>query len=46
MLLVGVGEDVSALESLIEEAEDVVDDEDALLCVLGAGNVWHLLSVR
>jgi len=36
---VGVGEDVSALESLVEEAEDVIDDEDAGLCVFGAGGV-------
>jgi hypothetical protein len=37
---VGVSEDVGALERLVEEAEDVVDDEDALLCVFGAGGVW------
>jgi hypothetical protein len=36
---VGVGEDVGALERLVEEAEDVVDDEDTLLCVFGAGSV-------
>jgi hypothetical protein len=37
---VGVGEDVGALQRLVEEAEDIVDDEDALLCVFGAGGVW------
>jgi hypothetical protein len=40
VILVSIREDVGALQRLIEEAEDVVDDEDALLCVLGAGGVW------
>lgn len=35
-----MGEDVGALQGLVEEAEDVVDDEDALLCVFGAGGIW------
>jgi hypothetical protein len=33
LLLVSVGEDVSALEGLGEEAEDVEDDEDGLFGV-------------
>jgi hypothetical protein len=40
VFLVGVGEDVGALQRLVKEAEDVVDDEDALLCILGAGGIW------
>jgi hypothetical protein len=39
VVLVGVGENVGALERLVEEAEDVIDDEDALLCVFGASGV-------
>jgi hypothetical protein len=40
VFLVGVGEDVGALQRLVKKAENVVNDEDALLCVLGAGGVW------
>jgi hypothetical protein len=36
-----VGEDVGALEGLVEEAEDVIDDEDALFGGLGARGVWE-----
>jgi hypothetical protein len=42
--VVSVSEDVGALQGLVEKAEDVVDDEDALLCVLGTGSVWTMLS--
>lgn len=35
----GVGEDVGALEGLGEEAEDVVNDQDAAFGVGGAGDV-------
>jgi hypothetical protein len=30
VIFVGVGEDISALDCLVEEAEDVVDDSDKL----------------
>lgn len=39
LLLAGLGEDIGALDGLGEEAEDVHDDEDALLGVGGAGGV-------
>lgn len=39
VVLVGVGEQVGALECLCEEAEDVVDDQDALACRRRAGGV-------
>jgi hypothetical protein len=39
VVFVRVGEDVGALEGLVEEAEDVIDDEDTLLCVFGTRGV-------
>lgn len=39
MLLVAVRKDVGTLEGLREKAEDVVDDEEGGLCVLGTGGV-------
>ena len=36
---IGVGEDVGALEGLVAEAEDVVDDEDGGGGVGGTGGV-------
>ena len=39
---VGVGEDVGALEGLVAEAEDVVDDEDGGGGVGGAGGVCEV----
>jgi hypothetical protein len=41
VVFVRVGEDIGALEGLIEEAEDVVDDEDALFGRFGARGVWE-----
>lgn len=40
VVLVGVGEDVGALEGLRAEAEDVVDDEDGRGGGGGTGGVW------
>ena len=37
---VGVGEDVGALDGLVAEAEDIVDDEDGGRGVGGAGCVY------
>jgi hypothetical protein len=42
VLFVRVGEDVGALQRLREEAEDVVDDEDALFGVFRAGLVCEV----
>jgi hypothetical protein len=39
-LVVAGGKDVGALQRLREEAEDVVDDEDAVGGLLVAGRVW------
>lgn len=39
LLAVSVGQDIRALECLVKESEDVVDDENSLLCVLGTGLV-------
>ena len=36
---VGVGEDIGALESLVAESEDIIDDEDGGGGVRGAGGV-------
>jgi hypothetical protein len=46
VFLVGVGEDVGALQRLVKETEDVVDDENALLCVFGTGGVWGCISAE
>ena len=40
---VSVGEDVGALDCLVGEAEDVIDDEDGGGGVGGAGSVWGVL---
>lgn len=40
VVLVGVGEDIGALEGLGFEAEDVVDDEDGGGGGGGTGGVW------
>jgi len=37
---VGVGEDVGPLQGLREEAEDVVDNEERVFRLGGAGDVW------
>ena len=37
--LVAGGQDVGALDSLVEVAEDVVDDHDALGGIIGAGDI-------
>lgn len=39
-LLVRGGQDISTLEGLGEETENVVDDQDGMLGVCGAGAVW------
>lgn len=44
MLFIRVGEDVGALECLWEEAEDVVNDENAAFSVFRTGGVWKLVS--
>jgi len=40
VLIVGVGEDVGALQGLRREAEDVVDDENGAFGVGGPGRIW------
>lgn len=40
LLLVCIGENVGTLESLREEAKDVIDNQNSGLCILGAGSVW------
>lgn len=42
VVLVGVGEDVGALEGLGTEAEDVIDDEDGRGGGGGPGGVWFI----
>ena len=44
VFFVGVGEDVGPLQILREEAEDVVDNEDRLFRLGGAGDVWTARS--
>ena len=39
VVVVAGGEDVGALDGLVEEAEDVEDDDDGLGGVLGAGDI-------
>jgi hypothetical protein len=39
LLLVAVGENVGTLESLVKVAKDVVDDDNGLCGVRGAGDV-------
>lgn len=41
VVFVAMGEDVGALDGLRPEAEDVVDDQDALFSVGGAGAIWY-----
>ena len=41
VVFVGVGEDVGALQDLVAEAEDVVEDKDGFFGVGGAGDVWR-----
>lgn len=43
VLLVGVCEDVGALQRLGEEAEDVVDEEDGGGGTRWAGDVWRIV---
>lgn len=38
-VFVALGQDVSALDGLVEVAEDVVDDDDALRRLIGAGDI-------
>lgn len=40
----GVGENVGALQGLRPEGEDVVEVEDAVLCVSWAGNICTCVS--
>lgn len=45
-ILVGVCKNIGTLDGLVEVAKDVVDDEDALLCILGTRCIYdHLLDV-
>jgi hypothetical protein len=43
-ILISIGEDVGALERLVEEAEDVVDDEDAEFGVFRPGGIWDCVG--
>jgi hypothetical protein len=45
VIFVRVGQDISSLESLVEEAKDVVDNKYALFCVLGTGSICITLDV-
>lgn len=40
LMVIGAGQDIGALYGLREVAEDIVNDEDALGCVLRASDVW------
>lgn len=44
-MVVGGGQDVAALDGLVEEAEDVHDDQDALADLLGGARHVRLLAV-
>jgi hypothetical protein len=45
VLLVAISEDVGTLDSLGEEAEDVVDNENGLLCIGWTGGVWNVIRM-
>lgn len=46
LVVVGSGQDVTALDGLVEEAKDVHDNEDALAGVLGRARHVRLLAVN